>query len=90
MERGGDDVKLNVNGKVHEVSAPPDIQRQRAFERAGMTEQKLDALLAKQVPDAEKRRRADFVVDTTKGFEHARAQVRDILKAVATMPKRRK
>jgi dephospho-CoA kinase len=72
------------------VSAPPDTQRTRAFERPGMTEQKLDALLAKQVPDAEKRRRADFVVDTSKGFDHARAQVRDILARVATMPKRRK
>ncbi len=72
------------------VSAPADIQRQRAFERPGMSEQKLAALLAKQLPDEEKRRRADFVVDTSKGFEHARAQVRDILKAVATMPKRRR
>jgi dephospho-CoA kinase len=71
------------------VSAPADMQRQRAFERPGMTEQKLAAILAKQTPDAEKRRRADFVVDTSKGFDHARAQVRDILKAVATMPKRR-
>jgi dephospho-CoA kinase len=72
------------------VSAPPGIQRTRAFERPGMTEQKLAALIAKQVPDEEKRRRADFVVDTSKGFEHARAQVRDILARVATMPKRGK
>jgi dephospho-CoA kinase len=72
------------------VSAPPDLQRMRAFERPGMTEAKLAALLAKQVPDAEKRRRADFVVDTSKGFEQARAQVRDILRRVATMPKRSK
>ncbi len=71
------------------VSAPADMQRTRAFERPGMTEQKLDAILAKQMPDAEKRRRADFVVDTSQGFDHARDQVRDILKAVATMPKRR-
>jgi dephospho-CoA kinase len=72
------------------VSAPADLQRARAFERPCMTEQKLAALMAKQVPDEEKRRRADFVVDTSKGFEHARAQVRDILARVATMPKRRK
>jgi dephospho-CoA kinase len=72
------------------VSAPPDIQRARAFERPGMTEQKLAALLAKQVPDEEKRRRADFVVDTSKGFDAARTQVRDILARVATMPKRPK
>jgi dephospho-CoA kinase len=71
------------------VSAPADVQRRRAFERPGMTEQKLEAILAKQMPDAEKRRRADFTVDTSQGFDHAREQVRDILKVVATMPKRR-
>ena len=70
------------------VSAPADMQRQRALERPGMTEQKLETIIAKQLPDAEKRRRADFVVDTSKGFDHARTQVRDILKAVATMAKR--
>jgi dephospho-CoA kinase len=72
------------------VSAPAEMQRIRAFERAGMTEGKLAAIVAKQMPDEEKRRRADFVVDTSLGFEHANAQVRDILKAVATMPKRRR
>ena len=72
------------------VSAPSDVQRARAFERPGMTEQKFAAILAKQLPDAEKRARADFVVDTSKGFEAARAQVRDILARVATMPKRRR
>lgn len=71
------------------VSAPADVQRQRAFERPGMTEQKLETILAKQMPDAEKRRRADFVVDTSQGFDHARAQVCDILKTVSTMPKLR-
>ena len=70
------------------VSAPADLQRQRALERPGMTEQKLETIIAKQMLDAEKRRRADFVVDTSQGFDHARAQVRDILKAVATMAKR--
>jgi dephospho-CoA kinase len=70
------------------VSAPAEMQRQRTLERLGMTEQKLETIIAKQVPDAEKRRRADFVVDTSKGFDHARSQVRDILKAVATMAKR--
>lgn len=72
------------------VSAPADVQRTRAFERPGMTEDKLAAILAKQMPDAEKRARADFVVDTSQGLEAARAQVRDILKAVAKMPKRRR
>jgi dephospho-CoA kinase len=72
------------------VSAPPEIQRARAFERPGMTEQKFVAILAKQMPDADKRARADFVVDTSKGFNAARAQVRDILTRIATIPKRRK
>ncbi len=67
------------------VSAPAEVQRTRAFERPGMTEEKFTALVAKQVPDAEKRRRADFIVDSSKGFDHARAQVRDILNAVAMM-----
>jgi dephospho-CoA kinase len=67
------------------VSAPADVQRRRAFERPGMTEEKFAALVAKQMPDAEKRRRADFVVDSWQSFDHARAQVRDILQAVAKM-----
>ena len=72
------------------VSAPPEVQRSRALERPGMTVDKLDAILAKQMPDEEKRRRADFVVDTSRGFEAARTEVRAILKAIATMPKRRR
>ena len=67
------------------VSAPPEMQRRRAFERPGMTEEKFAALVAKQMPDAEKRRRADFIVDSSQSFDHARAQVRDILQAVAKM-----
>jgi len=70
------------------VSAPLDVQRERVFERPGMSEQKFEAILAKQMPDAEKRARADFIVDTSKGFDAARAQVRDILARVVTMPKR--
>ena len=50
-----------------------------------MTEEKFSALLAKQMPDAEKRRRADFIVDSSQSFDHARAQVRDILQAVTKM-----
>jgi dephospho-CoA kinase len=72
------------------VSAPGDVQRQRVLARPGMTPDKLDALLARQMPDSEKRRHADFVVDTSRGFEAARAQVKEILRAVATMPKRRR
>jgi dephospho-CoA kinase len=71
------------------VSAPADVQRVRAFERPSMTENKFNAILAKQIPDEEKRRRADFVVDTSKGFDAARAEVDAILRAVATLPRRR-
>jgi dephospho-CoA kinase len=70
------------------VSAPAEVQRQRAFERPGMSEEKFAAILAKQMPDADKRARADFVVDTSKGFDAARKQVREILAAIATMPQR--
>jgi dephospho-CoA kinase len=71
------------------VSAPRKVQTARVLERPGMTLEKLESILAKQMPDAEKRGRADFVVDTSQGFETARAQVRAILDAVATMPRRR-
>jgi dephospho-CoA kinase len=71
------------------VSAPAGVQRERTLARPGMTEQKLETIIAKQVPDAEKRRRADFVVDTSQGFDHARAQVRDILKVVTAPPNRK-
>jgi len=67
------------------VSAPAEMQRRRAFERPGMTEEKFAALLAKQLPDVEKRKRADFIVDSSQSFDHARTQVRDILRLVATM-----
>jgi dephospho-CoA kinase len=71
------------------VSAPAKVQRARALER-GMSQAQFEALLARQMPDAEKRRRADFVVDSSKGIEPARAQVRAILTAVAKMPARRR
>ena len=65
--------------KVVVVSAPAAMQRARVLARPGMTPAKLDAILARQLPDAEKRARADFVVDTSKGIESARSQVADIL-----------
>ena len=71
------------------VTASPDIQRERVLARPAMTVQKLESILARQMPDAEKRRRADFVVDTSKGFDAAREQVRAILDAIAKMPIRR-
>lgn len=70
------------------VSAPAELQRARVLER-GLSLERFEALLARQTPDAEKRRRADFVVDSAHGVEHARDQVRSILAAVANMPKRR-
>ncbi len=71
------------------VSSPPEVQRARAFERPGMTEEKFASLLAKQMPDAEKRARADFIVDSAQGFDSARAQVHAILQAAANRPRRR-
>ena len=70
------------------VSAPAEIQRARALDRPGMTEEKFATLLAKQMPDAQKRRRADFIVDSSQGFDQTRAQIRDILQSVATMRSR--
>lgn len=65
--------------KVVVVSAPPELQRQRVLARPGMTEEKYEAILARQTPDEEKRRRADFVVDTSVGLDHAFAQVERIV-----------
>jgi dephospho-CoA kinase len=67
------------------VSAPPEVQRARALARPGMTPAKLDAILAKQVPDSDKRARAHFVVDSARGVDSARVQVRGILRAVASL-----
>lgn len=61
------------------VTADAAIQRQRVLARPGMTEEKFAAILARQTPDAEKRRRADFVIDTGRGMDHARAEVRRIV-----------
>lgn len=71
------------------VSAPPAVQRARVLARPGMTAERFEAILARQMPDAEKRRRAHFVVDTSRGFDSARAQVRGILRAVGMIPGRR-
>jgi dephospho-CoA kinase len=86
FETGGDQ---RVDAVVV-VSAPQDVQWARVLARPGMTAAKLDAILARQLADAEKRSRSDFVVDTSRGFEAARAQVGEILRTVATMPKRQR
>lgn len=62
------------------VTAPADVQRARLLERPGMTPEKIEGMLARQLSDSEKCRRADFLVDTSRGFDAAREDVRSILK----------
>ena len=64
-------------------------QRERILARGTMTSEALDAILARQLPDAEKRKRADFVVDTSHGLDPVRTAIRDILAEVVKMPQRR-
>jgi dephospho-CoA kinase len=71
------------------VTTSSEVQRERILARDNMTGEKLDAILARQLPDAEKRQRADFVVDTSHGLEPVRARIRDILAEVVKMPRRR-
>ncbi|MBN8915786.1 MAG: dephospho-CoA kinase [Rhizobiales bacterium] len=79
FETGGD-------RRVHAVavvSASKPVQRERVLGREGMTEEKFETILAKQMPDAEKRRRAHFVIDTGRGFAAAEHQVAGIVRALA-------
>jgi dephospho-CoA kinase len=85
FETGGD---KRVDAVVV-VTTSPELQRKRILARDDMTDEKLDAIVARQMPDAEKRKRADFVVDTSHGLEPVRAQIRDILDQVVKMPRRR-
>lgn len=71
------------------VTTSPTVQRERILARENMTPEKLDAILARQMPDAEKRKRADFVVDTSHGLDPVRARIQEILAATAKMPRRR-
>jgi dephospho-CoA kinase len=71
------------------VTATPEIQRQRVLARDNMTAERFDAILARQLPDAEKRKRAHFVVDTSHGLDPVRARIRDILDEAVKMPRRR-
>ncbi|TGP45235.1 dephospho-CoA kinase [bacterium M00.F.Ca.ET.230.01.1.1] len=75
FETGG----RNRVDKVVVVTASPEIQRDRVLARPGMSEEKFASILAKQVPDAEKRRQADFIIDTGQGFDAARAAVDAII-----------
>ncbi|MER8501258.1 MULTISPECIES: dephospho-CoA kinase [unclassified Mesorhizobium] len=75
FETGG----RNRVDKVVVVTAPPEVQRARVLARPGMNEEKLASILARQVPDTEKRRRADFVIDTGQGFDATRAAVKAII-----------
>ncbi|AXO68458.1 Dephospho-CoA kinase [Rhizobium rhizogenes] len=74
--------------KVVVVSCAPEIQRERVLSRPGMTREKFEMILARQMPDAEKRRRADFIVDSGNGVEAARDQVRGILQKLAAESRR--
>jgi dephospho-CoA kinase len=72
------------------VTAPAAVQRARVLARPGMTEEKFHAILAKQMPDESKRARAHFLVDTSRGFASAEAQVRSILACLAGRPGRQR
>nr|MEA2798053.1 dephospho-CoA kinase [Phenylobacterium sp.] len=84
FETGG---HANVDAVVV-VSAPADMQRERVLARPGMTPERLDAILAQQLADAEKRARAHFVVDTSRGLEPAREQVAEIIATMRDPQKR--
>jgi dephospho-CoA kinase len=76
FETGGD---ARVDAVVV-VSAPADVQLKRLLERPGMTTEKIEGMLSRQIPDSEKRHRADFIIETSRGFDAARADVREILR----------
>jgi dephospho-CoA kinase len=71
------------------VTTSPELQRERVLARGAMDEEKFNSILARQLPDAEKRKRADFVVDTSHGLDPVRARIRDILVEAVKMPRRR-
>jgi len=80
------DIPLLFENKLEEsvdyvvvVTAPFEVQRSRVLQRPGMTEQKFSEILSQQVPDATKREKADFIIDTSKGFDAARAEVKKIV-----------
>ncbi len=78
FETGGDE---RVD-KILVVSAPTDVQKKRVLARSDMTPEKLEAILKRQTPDAEKRGRADFVVNTDQSFDATRAEINDIIRVL--------
>ncbi|MGO4450570.1 dephospho-CoA kinase [Phyllobacterium sp. TAF24] len=78
FETGGDE---RVD-KILVVSAPADVQKKRVLARSDMTPEKLEAILKRQTPDAEKRSRADFVVNTDQSFDATRAEINDIIRVL--------
>jgi dephospho-CoA kinase len=78
FENGGD---KRVDAIVV-VTAPEAVQRERVMARAQMTEEQFEAILARQTPDSEKRRRADFVINTGLGLDYAQAQVDEVIRAL--------
>jgi dephospho-CoA kinase len=71
------------------VTTSPEIQRERILARGTMSHEALEAILARQMPDAEKRKRADFLVDTSHGLDPVRVRIRDIVDQAVKMPRRR-
>ena len=85
FETGGE----NRVDAVVVVTTTPEVQRARVLERENMTSDKLDAILIRQLPDPEKRKRADFIVDTSQGLDPVRQRIKEILAEVVKMPRRR-
>jgi dephospho-CoA kinase len=83
FETGGDR-RVDV---VLVVSAPPEVQRVRALERPGADAERFEGLLARQIPDVDKRRRAHFVIDTSGSLADSRRQARDFLRAIVGVEK---
>lgn len=83
----GDDRRVD---KIVVVSCEPDVQRERVLSRPGMTPEKFELILARQTPDAEKRARADYVIDTGHGIDMARSQVKTLLKELGEQAERAK